>query len=94
MNQVGVRELRQNASALLRRVQAGETLEVTDRGRPVARLVPVKLMGPMDQLIAEGRATAARYSLEESLRRFPPVPRPPGTRPASEILAEMREDER
>ncbi|HLG73305.1 MAG TPA: type II toxin-antitoxin system prevent-host-death family antitoxin [Chloroflexota bacterium] len=94
MDQVGVRELRQNASALLRRVQAGETLEVTDRGRPVARLVPVKPMSPIEQLIAEGRARPARYSLEESLRRFPPVPPKPGVPLPSEILAKLREDER
>ena len=34
-----MRELRQNASAHLRRVQAGETLCVTDRGQPVAVLM-------------------------------------------------------
>jgi prevent-host-death family protein len=94
MEQVGVRELRQNASALLRRVQAGETLEVTDRGRPVARLVPVRPMSVLDQLIAEGRATPARYSLRESMRRFPPVPPKPGLPLPSEILAKLREDER
>jgi prevent-host-death family protein len=38
MATVGVRELRQRASELLRRVEAGETIEVTDRGRPVAVL--------------------------------------------------------
>ena len=35
MASVGVRELRQRASELLRRVEAGETIEITDRGRPV-----------------------------------------------------------
>ncbi|HCO03412.1 MAG TPA: prevent-host-death family protein, partial [Actinobacteria bacterium] len=34
MASVGIRELRQRASELLRRVEAGETIEVTDRGRP------------------------------------------------------------
>ena len=38
MERVGVRELRRQASAILRRVAAGETVEVTDRGRPVAIL--------------------------------------------------------
>ena len=41
MATVGVRELRQRASELLRRVEAGETIEVTDRGRPVAVLAPL-----------------------------------------------------
>ena len=41
MQRIGVRELRQQASRYLKRVQAGEAFEVTDNGRPVARLVPV-----------------------------------------------------
>jgi prevent-host-death family protein len=36
-----VRELRQHASRYLARVATGETIEVTDRGRPIALLVPV-----------------------------------------------------
>ncbi|PZR89206.1 MAG: type II toxin-antitoxin system prevent-host-death family antitoxin [Candidatus Nephthysia bennettiae] len=42
MERIGVRELRQHASRYLARVATGETLEVTDRGRPVALLVPVR----------------------------------------------------
>jgi len=38
---VGVRELRNQTSAVLRRAQNGETITVTDRGVPVALLVPV-----------------------------------------------------
>ena len=41
MNRVGIRELRQNLSVYLRRVQQGESLEVTERGRPVAVLGPL-----------------------------------------------------
>jgi prevent-host-death family protein len=41
MSQIGIRELREGLSRALRRVRAGETIEVTDRGRPVARIVPV-----------------------------------------------------
>ena len=39
--QVGVRELRQNLSVYLERIALGETLEVTDRGQPVAILAPL-----------------------------------------------------
>jgi prevent-host-death family protein len=42
MGRVGLRELRQNASELVRRVEAGETFSVTVSGRAVARLVPVE----------------------------------------------------
>jgi len=38
MEKIGVRQLQQNAAAAVRRVQRGERLEVTDRGRPVAIL--------------------------------------------------------
>ncbi|PVZ08155.1 type II toxin-antitoxin system Phd/YefM family antitoxin [Actinomycetospora cinnamomea] len=42
MEQVGLRELRQNASELVRRVEAGERIEVTVSGRPSALLVPTE----------------------------------------------------
>jgi prevent-host-death family protein len=41
MRQVGVAELKNNLSRHLRAVEAGETLEVTDHDRPIARLTPV-----------------------------------------------------
>lgn len=39
-NNVGLRELRQNASDLVRRAQNGEEITITVSGRPSARLVP------------------------------------------------------
>lgn len=39
---VGLRELRQQASDLVRRVEAGESFTVTVSGRPAARLVPAE----------------------------------------------------
>lgn len=42
MRQAGIREARQNLSALLAEVKDGHEIEITDRGTPVARLVPVK----------------------------------------------------
>ncbi len=87
---VGVRELRQNLSIYLDRVKAGETLEVTEHGRPVARLGPnsPRNLSILDQMIADGRATPAR----RSHKLLPPPPRIPG-RPLSEILLEMRDEE-
>jgi prevent-host-death family protein len=41
MTTVGLRELRQQASELVRRVEAGEAVTITVAGRPTARLVPV-----------------------------------------------------
>lgn len=54
MDRIGVRELRQHASRYLARVTAGESLEVTDRGRPVAMLVPITADG-WRGLLASGR---------------------------------------
>ena len=41
MRTAGVREARQNLSALLDEVRKGREIVITERGRPVARLVPV-----------------------------------------------------
>ena len=40
---MGVRELRQNASEILREVEAGEPATVTVAGRPVAQIVPIRV---------------------------------------------------
>ncbi len=90
MEQVGVRELRDNMSAVLRRVASGVTVEVTDHGHPVARIVPVRYRNRLDQMIAEGRATPA----EGDLLAEEPLAPPPGAPSGSEALAELRADER
>ena len=38
----GVRELRQDASAILRRIKAGEIIEITEHGKPVAQIGPIQ----------------------------------------------------
>lgn len=58
--QVGVRHLKAHLSACLDRVAAGERLIVTDRGRPVAQIVPIERDASLNwaySLVAEGRAT-------------------------------------
>mgnify|MGYP002780184018 FL=1 len=40
MKQAGIRQARQNLTALLAEVRKGHEVTITDRGRPVARLVP------------------------------------------------------
>ncbi|GAC1331007.1 MAG: hypothetical protein NVSMB13_19240 [Mycobacteriales bacterium] len=59
MERIGVRELRQHASRYLARVAAGEHLEVTDRGRPVALLVPVGAVSSWEGLLDAGRVRRA-----------------------------------
>ena len=90
---VGVRELRQNLSVYLERVKAGETLEVTEHGRPVARLSPrpPDSMTPLERLIAEGRITSSDGDL---LEVGPPPDPPPGALSITQVLLDMRSDER
>ena len=94
MKRIGIRELRQEASKHLREVERGETIEVTDRGRPVARIVPLAADNTFEALVASGRITRAKGDLMEFLERNPPLPRMPGRPTASEELARMREHER
>jgi len=93
MEQVGIRALRQRASELLRRVEAGESIEVTDRGRPVAILAPVPDQGPMERLRASGDLTPGRGDMADLLEQEP-LPLEPGQEPPSQILERLRRDER
>lgn len=88
MDRIGVRELRQNASRYLARVAAGETLEVTQRGRLVARLVPAG-GDPWAELVAAGEVIPA--SSDEDLLAEPPGDFGSGL---STALERLREDER
>ena len=91
MVSVGVRELRQRASELLRRVATGETIEITDRGRPVALLAPLPDGSALDRLRATGDVQPAAGDLSDlpqPLRLAPDVETP------SAALARLRRDER
>ncbi len=86
MSEVGIRSLKQNASAVVAEVVAGETVTITDRGRPVAQMTPLPA-SRIAALIEAGLARPARLSLAEL-----PEPKPgPALTP---VLNEMREDER
>ena len=65
---VGVRELRQNLSVYLRRVERGERLEVTDHGRLVAVLAPTgEPARSLERLVATGRVVPPTGDLLEIL---------------------------
>jgi antitoxin (DNA-binding transcriptional repressor) of toxin-antitoxin stability system len=93
MERVGVRELRQNLSVHLRRIAEGETLEVTDRGRPVALLSPLPgaLNGPVARLVEQGRLVRPALAGSAGL----PTPLPAGEGASlSELLDAARTDQR
>ena len=91
MTSVGVRELRQRASELLRLVEQGETVEITDRGRPVARLTPLPPGTPLEQMRSAGEVVPASSDLDE----LPdPLDLPPGVETPGAALRRLRSDER
>ena len=83
---MGIRELRDALTVVLRRVEGGERIEVTRDGEPVAAIAPYASR-VLDRLVAEGRATPGR----------PFEPREPSLewpldRTTTEVIAEGRED--
>jgi prevent-host-death family protein len=89
-SRVGVRELRQNLSVHLRKVKAGQVLEVTERGIPVAQLTP--LSRPDDPL---ARLEAAGLVVQRPAKRLEDLPRPVRLARGlsiSKLLDELRED--
>ena len=88
---VGMRDLRHHTSDVLARVRQGETIDITEHGRLIARIVPAGDRTPtpvMARLVASGRATLARRP------GYRPRMHPgDGTDKLSNALAEMRNEE-
>jgi prevent-host-death family protein len=82
--EVGVRELRNNLSRYLDRVRSGEEVVVTERGRAIARVLPVGTERILDRLIAEGVVTPAGQPKRRAGR---PI-KSKGT--ASDLVADQR----
>jgi prevent-host-death family protein len=55
---VGIRELKDKASAIIDRVEEGEAITVTKHGRPVARIVSTNTSPHLSALIADGTVRA------------------------------------
>jgi prevent-host-death family protein len=94
MNSVTVSELNRQTARVLDRVKAGETLEISEYGRPVALILPaIPTTGAplLDRLIAQGRAVPAANA-----GPIPPTPRREEEENGSlsAALAEMRDAER
>jgi prevent-host-death family protein len=86
MDRVGVRELKASLSRYLGRVRDGETIEITDRGRAVARIVPVGIPEHVASMMSEGRVTwsGTPFAVPSSVHRLRPGP------PLTEYLDEDR----
>jgi prevent-host-death family protein len=88
MNEVPVRELNQNTAGVLARVKRGEEVDITERGKVIARLVPAQ-RHPLADLIASGKLRPPKTRGA--------VPRPIGPvrtdHEAGELVRELRDDE-
>lgn len=91
MTRIGIRELRQRASDYLRRVEAGETIEVTDRGRPIALLTPIPAASPLELLRATGDIESGSGTIDDLP---PPLELNEGDQSPSTVLKRLRADER
>lgn len=89
MERVGVRELRQRASEILRRVsEDGETYEITDRGRLAALLIAPAASGLKE---LERRGLVRRG--QGDLLAHRPLKLKRGSRPPSELVSEGRDEQ-
>jgi prevent-host-death family protein len=95
MKSIGVRELRQEASRWLAKVRAGETVVVTDRGRPIAKLVPFAESQGYDALVRSGGISpGSGRSLDEILDELDRTYKLGKGSGLSDALTALREDER
>lgn len=92
MATVGIRELNQQTSQILDRVRAGETIEITDRGVPIAEIRPVgREQSALARLVAEGRL--AQATIDPAVLHMLPKEPLDGVNVA-DLLAADREQER
>ena len=87
MEQIGIRALKQNASAVVARAAAGEALIITDNGRPVAQIMPL----PTDRLSALDQAGLLRTAAATAAGIGPPVEH--GGPALGDTLREMRDED-
>lgn len=86
MESVGVRDLKASLSRYLRRVKGGETIVVTERGVPIARIVPAAVPDHLRALMADGRLSWSGERLVAPRRAVKPKPGPT----ISEMISEDR----
>jgi prevent-host-death family protein len=87
MEHVPVRDLNQDTASVLARVERGEVVEITNRGKPIARIIPAE-HSELDDLISRGRVVPASSS--------GPIPRPSGPvdelTDSTRVVSELRDE--
>jgi prevent-host-death family protein len=85
MDTVSHRELRNRSGEILRRVEAGESVQITNRGKPVALVSPLAPRS-LDALVDQGGARRAKAPLSTLSR----IRRAASTRDTHEIIRDTR----
>jgi prevent-host-death family protein len=70
VEQIPIRSLNQDTAGVLARVERGEVVEITNRGRPIARIVPISA-DPLDDLVAAGTVTPPTITTPFPMPTFP-----------------------
>ncbi|MBI3537597.1 MAG: type II toxin-antitoxin system prevent-host-death family antitoxin [Chloroflexi bacterium] len=86
---VGIRELKSKLAHYVRHIKAGGTLTITERGKPIGRIIPTKA-STNDRVQELIRAGLVSWN-GRKLRSFHPTLRPRGKRTIADLLLENRE---
>jgi prevent-host-death family protein len=89
MEQIPIRILNQDTAGVLARVELGETVEVTNRGRPIARIVPIAV-DTMADLIANGAVAPPTVTGPVPMPTLPAQAGPE----AGQLVSDLRDEER
>jgi len=84
-----MRELNQDTAGVLARVERGETVEITRRGRVIGRIVPVSV-GELDDWVAQGRVVPASVTGPIPM----PTRRAAAGSEAGQLMQDLRDEER
>jgi prevent-host-death family protein len=88
MEQIPIRVLNQDTAGVLARVERGDIVEITSRGRTIARIVPVTV-DPMADLVAAGTVLPPTIGGPIPM---PTVPAEPGL-DTGELISTFRDEE-
>ncbi|MDO5670686.1 MAG: type II toxin-antitoxin system prevent-host-death family antitoxin [Corynebacterium sp.] len=93
VDKVSLRELNQRSGRIIDVVRRGRSVVVTDRGKPVAKIVPYEAESVVEKLLAEGlaRPAAWRSTAEGPKEGWPLLQLPEGIASA-DLLAEDRHE--
>ncbi len=87
--QVSIRELKNRLSHYLRLTKAGQTVEITERGKPIGRIVPIP--PPLEERLEAMEKLGLLIRGEGKLPPRSPVASVRGSKTVADLLIEMRE---